>query len=133
MTHTAPAPVKIAVAGALGRMGRAVIALCEGRDDVAVVARYERPGVEGEGLVTIDHAIAAADVVIDFTTPEASVALAEKAAGRGAVALVIGTTGFSQDQTRRIDEAAGRIAIVRSGSFSLGINLLLGLASGRGG
>jgi len=127
MTHAPPAPVKIALAGALGRMGKAVAALCEGRDDVVVVARYERPGVEGEGLVTIDQAIAAADVVIDFTTPEASVALAEKAAGRGAVALVIGTTGFSQDQTRRIDEASQRIAIVRSGSFSLGINLLLGL------
>lgn len=127
MTHAAPAPVKIAIAGALGRMGKAVAALCEGREDVVVVARYERPGVEGEGLVTIDQAIAAADVVIDFTTPEASVALAEKAAGRGAVALVIGTTGLSQDQTRRIDEASQRIAIVRSGSFSLGINLLLGL------
>jgi 4-hydroxy-tetrahydrodipicolinate reductase len=108
-------------------MGKAVAALCEGRDDVVVVARYERPGVEGEGLITIDQAIAAADVVIDFTTPEASTALAEKAAGRGAVALVIGTTGFSQDQTRRIDEASQRSAIVRAGSCSLGINLLLGL------
>src|SRR3989338_2875706 len=99
MTQPAPPPVKIAVAGALGRMGRAVIALCEGREDVTVVARYERPGVEGEGLVTIDAAIAAADVVIDFTTPEASVALAEKAAGRGAVALGIRTTGLSLHQT----------------------------------
>lgn len=127
MTHSPTAPVKIAVAGALGRMGRAVIALAEGRQDVAVVARFERPGVEGEGLVSIDAAIAAADVVIDFTTPEASVALAGKAAGRGAVALVIGTTGLSLDQARRIDEASQRIAIVRSGSFSLGINMLLGL------
>jgi len=78
-------------------------------------------------LATLDAAIAAADVVIDFTTPEASVALAGKAAGRGAVALVIGTTGLSLDQARRIDEASQRIAIVRSGSFSLGINMLLGL------
>lgn len=124
----APAPVKIAIAGALGRMGRAIAAVAEGRDDVVVVARYERPGVEGEGLVTLDEALALADVVIDFTVPEASVALAEKAAGRGGVALVIGSTGLSQDQTRRIDEAATRIAIVRSGNFSLGVNLLMGLA-----
>jgi 4-hydroxy-tetrahydrodipicolinate reductase len=128
MTQTAPAPVKIAIAGALGRMGRAVAAVAEGRDDVAVVARYERPGVDGEGLVTMDEALALADVVIDFTVPEASTALAEKAAGRGGVALVIGSTGFSPDQTRRIDETATRIAIVRSGNFSLGVNLLMGLA-----
>ena len=127
MTQPAAAPVKIAIAGALGRMGHAVAALCEGREDIVVAARFERPGVEGEGLVSVDQAIAAADVVIDFTTPEASVALAEKAAGRGAVALVIGTTGLSQDQTRRIDEASRRIAVVRSGSFSLGVNMMLGL------
>lgn len=129
MTQTAPnpAPVKIAIAGALGRMGRAVAAACEGRDDVTVAARYERPGVEGEGLVSLDEALSLADAVIDFTTPEASVALAEKAAGRGGVALVIGSTGFSQDQTRRIDEAASRIAIVRAGNFSLGVNLLMGM------
>ena len=116
-TPPTPAPVKIAIAGALGRMGRAVAAACEGRDDVTVVARYERPGVEGEGLVSLDEALAVADAVIDFTTPEASVALAGKAAGRGGVALVIGSTGFSPDQTRRIDEAASRIAIVRAGNF----------------
>ena len=127
MTQPAPAPVKIAIAGALGRMGRAVAAACEGRDDVAVVARYERPGVDGEGLVSLDEALGLADAVIDFTTPEASVALAEKAAGRGGVALVIGSTGLSQDQTRRIDEAASRIAIVRAGNFSLGVNLLMGM------
>lgn len=125
-THT-PTPVKIAIAGALGRMGRAVAAACEGRDDVTVVARYERPGVEGQGLVSLDEALGLADAVIDFTTPEASVALAEKAAGRGGVALVIGSTGLSQDQTRRIDEAASRIAIVRAGNFSLGVNLLMGM------
>jgi 4-hydroxy-tetrahydrodipicolinate reductase len=116
MTQPTPAPVKIAIAGALGRMGRAVAAACEGRNDVTVAARYERPGVEGEGLVSLDEALSLADAVIDFTTPEASVALAEKAAGRGGVALVIGSTGFSQDQTRRIDEAASRIAIVRAGA-----------------
>jgi 4-hydroxy-tetrahydrodipicolinate reductase len=126
-SSTAPAPVKIAIAGALGRMGRAMSAVAEGREDITVVARYERPGVEGEGLVTMEQALALADVVVDFTTPEASVALAEKAAGRGGVALVIGSTGISQDQARRIDEAATRIAIVRAGNYSLGINLLMGM------
>lgn len=127
MTQPPAIPVKIAVAGALGRMGLAVTALADARDDFVVDARFERPGVEGDGLVSVDTALALAEVVVDFTTPEASVALAEKAADHGGVALVIGTTGLSQDQARRIDEAARRIAIVRSGSFSLGINMLLGL------
>lgn len=129
MTQTVPTvPVKIAIAGALGRMGQAVAKLCESRDDVVIAARYERPGVEAEGLVSIDEALALADVVIDFTVPEASVALAEKAAGRGGVALIIGSTGLSPDQARRIDQAGERIAVVRAGNFSLGVNLLMGLA-----
>lgn len=127
MTQPPAVPVKIAVAGALGRMGQAVTALADAHPDFVVDARFDRPDAEGDGLVSVDTALSLAEVVIDFTTPEASVALAEKAAGRGGVALVIGTTGLSQDQTRRIDEAAKRIAIVRSGSFSLGINMLLGL------
>ncbi|MFZ5668399.1 MAG: 4-hydroxy-tetrahydrodipicolinate reductase [Pseudomonadota bacterium] len=125
MARSSGAPVRIAIAGAHGRMGQAMARLCEGRTDVTVAARYNRVVVDD--LATMDQALAAADVVVDFTAPEASVALAETAAGRGGPALVIGSTGLSTDQTRRIDEAAKRIAIVRSGNFSLGVNLLLGL------
>jgi 4-hydroxy-tetrahydrodipicolinate reductase len=124
----APAPVKIAIAGALGRMGQAVAQLCEGREDVTVAARFERPGVTAEGLVSIDEALTLADVVIDFTAPEASVALAEKAAAVGGVALVIGSTGLTPEQAVKIDAAGAKIAIVRAGNFSLGVNLLMGLA-----
>lgn len=127
MTNTAPTPVKIAIAGALGRMGRAVAAAAEGREDIVVAARFERPGVAGEGLVSMDEALALADVVIDFTTPDASVALAKAAAARGGPALVIGSTGMTPEQTARIDAAAGKVAIVRAGNFSLGVNMLMGL------
>ena len=72
-------------------------------------------------------ALAAAEAVIDFTLPEASVALAEEAAANGGPALVIGSTGFSDEQLARIDEAAKTIAIVRSGNYSLGVNMLMGL------
>jgi 4-hydroxy-tetrahydrodipicolinate reductase len=119
--------VSIAVSGALGRMGRAVTAVVEDSSRARLAARFDRPGAEGEGLTDQAGALAAAQVVIDFTTPEATVALAEKAAGRGGVALVLGATGLSADQSRRIAEAAGRIAIVQSGNYSLGINMLLGL------
>ena len=125
-------PVKIAVAGALGRMGQAVIQVLEGREEVVLAARFDRPGAEGEHLVTADAALAAADAVIDFTLPEASALLAEAAAARAvhhahAPALIIGSTGFSPEQLARIEAAATKIAIVRSGNYSLGVNMLLGL------
>ncbi|WP_297512405.1 4-hydroxy-tetrahydrodipicolinate reductase [uncultured Caulobacter sp.] len=120
-------PVKIAIAGAAGRMGRAVAEALEGRSDAVIAARFDRPGAEGEGLVSREEALSLADVVIDFTLPEASVDLAKTAASTGGPALVIGSTGFSAEQLARIDEAAKTIAIVRSGNYSLGVNMLMGL------
>ncbi len=119
--------VNIALAGASGRMGLAVARTLVGRSDAVVAARFDRPGAQGEGLVERDVALAAAEVVIDFTVPEASTALAEACAANGGPALVIGSTGFSDAQTARIAAAAERIAIVKSGNYSLGVNMLLGL------
>ena len=109
-------------------MGQAVAAAAAADPGVVVVARFDRPGLEAEGLVSVEQALAACDVVIDFTSPGASAALAVMAAGRG-VALVVGTTGLSAQETRRIDEAAKRVAVVRSGNFSLGVNMLMGLVA----
>lgn len=120
--------VTIALAGALGRMGQALARTLDGRADAAVVARFDRPGVAGEGLVERDVALSRAEVVIDFTIPEASVALAEACAERpGGPALVIGSTGFSDEQAARITAAATKVAIVKSGNYSLGVNMLMGL------
>ena len=110
-------PVKIAIAGAYGRMGRAVAQALEGRSDAVVAARFERAGVEGPDLVGRETALSESGVVIDFTLPEASVDLAETAASNNGPALVIGSTGFSDEQLARIDEAAKTIAIVRSGNY----------------
>jgi 4-hydroxy-tetrahydrodipicolinate reductase len=121
------APASIALAGALGRMGLALAKALDGRTDAVVTGRFDRPGATGEGLVERDLALASADVAIDFTVPEASVALAEFAAARGGPALVIGSTGFSDDQNARIAAAATRLAIVKSGNYSLGVNMLMGL------
>jgi 4-hydroxy-tetrahydrodipicolinate reductase len=120
-------PVKIAIAGARGRMGQAVAQALEGRTDAVAVARFERPGVEGPDLVGRETALSLANVAIDFTLPEASVDLAETAASNNGPALVIGSTGFSDEQLARIDEAAKTIAIVRSGNYALGVNMLMGL------
>jgi 4-hydroxy-tetrahydrodipicolinate reductase len=120
-------PLKIAVAGALGRMGRAVAGVVQGDAALTLVARFDRPGVSEPGLVPREAALAAAEVVIDFTTGAASAELAEACAANGGPALVIGSTGFDVDQLARLAAAAERVAIVRAGNFSLGVNMLIGL------
>ena len=122
-----PHPLKIAIAGALGRMGRQMVDAIEADPRLALVARFHRPGSIGEGLVERDEALALADVVIDFTTPAASVGLAQACAARGGPALVIGSTGFEPAELAAITAASKSVAIVRSGSYSLGLNMLAGL------
>ena len=99
-------------------MGRAVSQVLDAREDVVVAARFDR----GE---TVDLKLC--DVIIDFSTPEASVALARACAEADGPALVIGSTGLSPEQLAEIEVAADKIAIVMSGNFSLGVNILIGL------
>ncbi|GAA0614564.1 4-hydroxy-tetrahydrodipicolinate reductase [Brevundimonas kwangchunensis] len=106
------------ISGARGRMGRAVSAVLDAREDVVVAARFDR----GES-----PDLSLCDVIIDFSTPEASVELAQACAAVGGPALVIGSTGLTEEQDAEILKAAEKIAIVRSGNFSLGVNILIGL------
>ncbi|HEY2177975.1 MAG TPA: 4-hydroxy-tetrahydrodipicolinate reductase [Caulobacteraceae bacterium] len=110
-------PLQLGVAGADGAMGRAVLALIE-----------ERADLELAGVITraagLDEALGACEVIVDFSTASASAALASAAAERGRPALVIGSTGFTEAEETAIAQAASRIAIVKSGNFSLGIALL---------
>jgi len=122
-----PEPLKIAVAGALGRMGQTVAAAVQADPQLALAARFDRPGISDPLLVGQDEALAAADVVIDFTTAAASTALAQICAARGGPALVIGSTGFDDAQIASLAASAKRIPIVRAGNFSLGVNVLMGL------
>ncbi|RWC88286.1 MAG: 4-hydroxy-tetrahydrodipicolinate reductase [Mesorhizobium sp.] len=120
-------PIRIAIAGALGRMGRQMADAVRADARLALAARFHRPGSVGDGLVSREEALAAADVVIDFTTAAASANLARICADRGGPALVIGSTGFDAAEAAITADAAKNIAIVRSGSFSLGLNMLVGL------
>jgi 4-hydroxy-tetrahydrodipicolinate reductase len=125
-------PLFLGVAGALGRMGRAVAAQAEGRPGLEVGVLFDRADQAGTPigetrLRTAVEAMAACGVIVDFSSAEASSALAEAAAAAGGPALVIGSTGFNDEQTARVAKAAERIAIVKSGNFSLGVNVLLGL------
>jgi 4-hydroxy-tetrahydrodipicolinate reductase len=101
-------------------MGRAVLTLVAARTDIELAAAFDRGDPS-------DEALAASDVIVDFSTAEASQALARAAAARGGPALVIGSTGFTAEQDAAIALAARSVAIVKSGNFSLGVNLLAAL------
>ena len=137
------ADFRIAIAGAGGRMGAANIRAVTASDGIAVASAFDRigsaaigqdagefAGIDPLGVTVVDHieaALAAAQGIMDFTAPAASVALARKAAERGLV-HIIGTTGFSEEDEAAIRQAARAGArIVKAGNFSLGVNLLLGL------
>jgi len=129
---TTPPPLTLGIAGALGRMGRAVSALAKDRPDMGEQVLFDRADLAGtplgeQRLQTVQAALDACAVIIDFSTAEASARLAQAAAAAGRPALVIGSTGFSDAQQATIVQAAQRIAIVQSGNFSLGVNVLLGL------
>jgi 4-hydroxy-tetrahydrodipicolinate reductase len=125
--------IKIAIAGAAGRMGQA-LAACAG-DDFTIVGGSERPGSPELGKDrggwslsdTADRAAQSADVWVDFTTPGASLGALELLKLTKVKAAIIGTTGLAPPQEQQIAEHAKRIAIVRDRNFSLGVNIMIGL------
>jgi len=136
------AVTRVLVAGAAGRMGRALIREALSTPGVALAGGFERAGhpdigtdlgplagLDAMGLsveASPSAGIGRADALIDFTAPEASLANAEAAAAAG-VPIIIGTTGFTDKQEAVLRALAGRIAIVKSGNMSLGVALLTAL------
>ncbi len=131
--------LRIAVNGACGRMGGRLVALIAEEDDMTLAAAIDSPQHPAQGkdigethqLGPMGVAVKAAletdaDVLIDFSSPEASVARAKECAARG-VAMVIGTTGHSDDQLQAIRAAAETIACLMAPNMSLGVNLLFKL------
>ncbi len=135
--------MKIAIMGAAGRMGRELIRAIEAEPGCSVSGATEAAGspiigkdigelagLEPLGLAVSSDAaavIAAADVIVDFTIPQASVEFARLAA-KSRTAAVIGTTGFDAAGETAIAAVAKATAIVKAGNMSLGVNLLVALA-----
>src|SRR5262249_18851765 len=130
--------MKIAIAGCTGRMGLTLVQAVLARPDLTLVASSEKPGFNAAAvnaqlaahgctnlLVTSDPAqmVEKADAVIDFTSPEATLAVAAAVAGKGGVHIV-GTTGFSPAQQKTLENYGAKARIVQSGNFSPGVNLL---------
>lgn len=122
--------MKIAIAGAGGRMGRTLIEAVLADRELSLAAAFDVAGSpalgsEAGGIrIGSDPAvISKSDVLIDFTRPEATLAHLKHAK-----ACVIGTTGFDKRQLRAISEAARRIPIAMSPNFAVGVNVAFKLA-----
>ncbi len=136
--------MRLVVAGASGRMGRILVQMVHETVGATLVGALEQPDSiavgQDAGLlagcgqmgVTITgdalKAISIADGILDFTSPHASVELAGLAA-QARIVHVIGTTGFSDEDLKRLDAAARHAVLVKSGNMSLGVNLLAALVA----
>ena len=133
--------LKIAVAGATGRMGRMLIEAVLACDDCALSGALDVPGGPALGQdagafagrdtgvpITADIArgLAGADVLIDFTRPEGTLVHLVACRQLG-VRAVIGTTGFSPEQKAEIAAHAQHTAIVFAANMSVGVNVMLKL------
>ena len=133
---------RIAVIGAAGRMGKTLIEAIAQTDGAALTAAIERPdsslvGADaGElaGVGRLDVLISGGlqqvlddfDVLIDFTHPTTTLVNLRHCLAAGK-AMVIGTTGFSEDEKAQLAEAGKRVPIVFAPNFSVGVNLCLKL------
>jgi 4-hydroxy-tetrahydrodipicolinate reductase len=134
--------IRVVVTGASGRMGGQILRALRADRGFSIVGATERPGfppgldagaAAGLGAIGVpvtsdlaDVLGRGADVVVDFTSHEASAAHAASCAEAG-VALVIGSTGFTPETKARLAEAARKIPIVQSPNMSVGVNVMFAL------
>ncbi len=141
-------PVRVAIAGAAGRMGKMLIETVGEEPGARVTGALERPGFSAVGADAgelagvgslgvelnddIKNVLGAADVLIDFTIADATERNIEACRLAG-TRMVIGTTGLSPEQDAKLRAAAAEIAIVKAHNFSVGVNVtfkLLEVAAG---
>jgi len=132
--------MRMAIAGAGGRMGRMLIESVLQAEDLTLAVALDRPGSpllgqdaaaflgRSTGVTVTDDlsALAGADCLVDFTRPEGTLAHLEACARHG-TRMVIGTTGFDEAGRQAIRDAAERIAIVFAPNMSVGVNATLRL------
>ncbi len=129
---------RVAVVGAAGRMGKSLIQAVAEADNLVLGAATERRGstllgsdagelanvgcLEVALVDSLQSVIEAFDVVIDFTAPAATLNHIEicRAAGKS---MVIGTTGFTDEQKAEVAKAANEISIVMAPNMGIGVNL----------
>ncbi|MCX4027971.1 4-hydroxy-tetrahydrodipicolinate reductase [Endozoicomonas sp. SM1973] len=133
---------RIGVVGVSGRMGKALVEACQNDQQVELTLAVQRTGSSligvdvGElagvgkvGLIVVDNLveqISQVDVVIDFTRPDFTLANLEICKAHKKP-MVIGTTGFSDEEKQQIQQAGNAIPIVLAPNTSVGVNLSLKL------
>lgn len=121
--------VRAVMHGCNGRMGRVITGLIKEDEKIEIVAGVDAytgvpndyPVFESIGKCDVD-----ADVVIDFSNASAVDALLDYCTEKN-LPVVLCSTGLSEEQLRKVEESAGRIAVLKSANMSMGINLLLKL------
>jgi 4-hydroxy-tetrahydrodipicolinate reductase len=137
-------PIRTVITGVSGRMGSLLVRLVRDNPEFLLHGGTDKPGSAAISLdvglaanlaplevSTVDElslALNRANVVIDFTTPEASVEHARACAEAG-VALVVGSTGFSPTAKAEMAEAAKKIPLVMAPNMSVGVNLIIEVAA----
>jgi len=135
---------EVIIAGAAGRMGRRIGYMVNEHPDLQVTAGFERPdspdvgkdmgelGGYGTNGVKVAADLAAVidqgDVIIDFTFHEATMKIARQAAQKNR-AMVIGTTGLSQDNLQELAELCKNMPCVQAPNMAVGVNVLFKLAA----
>ena len=125
--------LKLAVSGAHGRMGQTItkLAIADNRFEVTTLLEHSEHPKANEtshniAVGTDNNALAGCDALIEFTLPDGTINNL-KAAVANNVRMVIGTTGFSEEQVKEIHEAAKTIPIVFASNMSIGVNILFKL------
>jgi len=137
--------IRVTVCGAMGRVGSMLIRYITSHKEefelVGAVERHDHPELASDigillggkpiGILLendVRNCVIATQCIVDFTSPDSATWHAEVAADFK-IPFVSGTTGLSRDHLDRIEKAAEKIPIVTTPNFSIGINLLLRLAS----
>ncbi|MFY9397289.1 MAG: 4-hydroxy-tetrahydrodipicolinate reductase [Desulfomonilia bacterium] len=136
--------IRIGINGAAGRMGSLIVRGVTESRDMVIAGALEAPGhpsigkdvgtVIGGGRRgvkisdTLEKAFSTAEVIIDFTFPEASMKAARYAASTGR-AMVIGSTGFTEEETAQMEVYARDIPIVMAPNMSIGVNIMFKVVS----
>ena len=121
--------INLAITGCLGRMGQQLIKSSKSNNNFKIVALTEskiiNKKISGIKLdINTNEAFKKADVIIDFTIPKCTLEIL-KIASKLKKRIVIGTTGFTQNEERTIKKYAKKIPILKAGNMSLGVNLLM--------
>jgi 4-hydroxy-tetrahydrodipicolinate reductase len=133
--------IKIAVNGAAGRMGQALVRLIAADPDVTLVAALEDgdhprlgedagrlAGIEDIGLVLSPRLTVTPEVMLDFSTPTGTLERLDLCT-RARINIVIGTTGFTDEQMEQVMAASHETAVLVASNMSLGMNLLQEVAA----